>query len=617
MEQKQNGMENGSMSFYEKNKEVMEERYSEIIERIQTEISSEYQVKSIVARDGNHALVVEKDGETYRLNSAYRPLSEAKKWADQYEFQNIDINIFMFGFGNGIFVRELLRRAHKDANIFLWEPDASIFHVVVEEEDLSDIFADERLQFYIGKDGLMELKEALSYSVGWHNISTQIRCSHICYNKLYGDEYNQFFDALDYTNSMVKVKRDTNVHFAHTAVTNVIENLRYIRKSNFITEFIGKIPEGVPAIVVAAGPSLDKNIELLRKAKGKSLIIATDTAVKILEAKKIPYDCMVTIDPAKPTWYLADYPGCKDVPLFCNAESEKDILKFHTGRKIWMAGSVYIDNLYNSLGLLFPQNNTGGSVATAGAMVAYHLGLKNIILIGQDLAYTGEHTHAGGYDNHVMNEEKFIEMVDGIDGGKVKTRGDWIVYRDWFEEFIKEHDNVTVIDATEGGALIHGSKVMTFQKAIDTYCDGKEFLIDQFMEQLPATFDTLDYSIVQEQILAMEKGFANILYKSKEGKKSAEEFLEAGNKLSAKKHDRLLKEIRKANNFIERQAGYELLDMYTFELTLSELRDVNQITGNPIVDEQNSVKSALAIYDGFICAVEELSDTLKEALQEV
>lgn len=605
------------MSFYEKNKEAMEERYSEIMERIEKEISSEYHVKSIEARDGNHALVVEKNGETYRLNSAYRPLAEAKKWAEQYEFQNIDINIFMFGFGNGIFVRELLRRAHKDAKVFLWEPDASIFHVVMEEEDLSDIFQDERLQFYIGEKGLLELKEALSYTVGWHNISTQIRCSHICYNKIYGEEYNQFFDALDYTNSMVKVKRDTNVHFAHTAVTNVIENLRYIKKSNFITELIGEIPEDIPAIVVAAGPSLDKNIELLREAKGKALIIATDTAVKILEARGISYDCMVTIDPAKPTWYLSDYPGCKDVPLFCNAESEKDILKFHTGRKIWMAGSVYIDNLYNSLGLLFPCNNTGGSVATAATVLAYQLNLKNIILIGQDLAYTGEHTHAGGYDNHVMNEEKFIEMVDGIDGGQVKTRGDWIVYRDWFEEFIKEHEDWNVIDATEGGALIHGSKVMTLREAIDTYCTGKEFSFEEFMEKLPATFDTLDYSIVQKQVHSMEKGFANILYKSKEGKKSAEEFLEAGNKLSAKKHDRLLKEIRKANNFIERQAGYELLDMYTFELTLNELRDVNQIIGNPVIDEQNSVKSALAIYDGFIRAAEELSEPLKKALQEV
>lgn len=605
------------MSFREKNIKAMEERYSDILECIEKEISPEYKVTIVEAKDGNHALQVEKDEKLYRLNSAYRPLAEAKKWADQYQFQNIDVNIFMFGFGNGIFVRELLHRAHKDANIFLWEPDASIFHTVLEEENLADIFKDERLHFYIGKEGLLELKEALAYTVGWHNLSTQIRCSHICYNKIYGEAYNEFFDALDYAVSMVKVKRDTNAFFSHTAIVNVIENLQYIRKSNFVTEFIEEIPEDIPAIVVAAGPSLDKNIELLREAQGKAFIIATDTAVKILEARKVPYDCMVTIDPAKPAWYLSDYPGCREVPLFCNAESEKDIMKFHTGRKIWMAGSVYIDSLYTSFGLLFPQTDAGGSVATAGAMLAAQLRLKNIILIGQDLAYTGEHTHAGGYDNHVLNEEKFIEMVDGVDGEQVKTRGDWIVYRDWFEEFIEKNEQLEVIDATEGGALIHGSKVMSLREAIDTYCKDKSFSFSKLLDEHPPTFDVVEFSPVREQILAMEKGLSNMLYKSKEGKKKAEEFLSAGHKLSAKKHDRLLKEMRKANNFIEKQAGYELVDMYTFELATGELSGVNQLTGDAVVDEIDTVKNALSLYDGFIQAVEELLDPLKEALKKV
>lgn len=609
------------MGYYEKNKQALSERYSEryseIFDRIDKEISEEYKVENIIARDSNHALVVTRDKEKYRLNSVYRPLEEAKKWAEQYEFQNIGVNIYMFGFGNGIFVRELLRKAGTDANIYLWEPDASIFHVVMEEEDLEDILKDKRLHFYIGEKGLQEIKEAMSYTVGWHNVSTQIRCSHICYNKIYEKEYNLFFDAMDYTNSMVKVKRDTNAYFAHTAVTNVIENLRYIKKSNFITELIGRIPEDIPAIVVAAGPSLDKNVDLLLKAVGKALIIATDSAVRILEAKGLPYDCMVTIDPAKPTWYLSNYPGCKDVPLFCVAESEKEILKFHTGRKIWAAGSVYIDNLYTSFGLPFPKNSSGGSVATAGAMLASHLNIKNIILIGQDLAYTGEHTHAGGYDNYILNEEMFIEMVDGVDGGQVKTRGDWVVYRDWFEDFIKVNGEINLIDATEGGALIHGSKVMAFEAAIQEYCEGKEFSFKKLLEDLPATFDVLDFEPVKEAVHRMDKGFQNILSRSKEGKKVAEEFLASGSKISAKKHDRLIKEIRKANNFIEKQAGYELLDMYTFELTLNELRDVNQITGDSRTDEISSIESALAIYKGFIKAVNDLHSLLRAALQEV
>lgn len=605
------------MGYYDKNKEAMKEYDVEIFSRIEKEASDEYKVESIAARDGSHALVVEKDGKKYRLNSAYKPLAEAEKWADQYNFQNIGVNIFMFGFGNGIFVRELLHRAGTDANVYLWEPDGSIFRVVMEEEDLEDLFQDERLHFFLGKDGLQEFKAILDYVVNWTNAPTQIRCSHICYNQIYQEEYHKFFDAMDHINSMVQVKRDTNVHFAHQAVRNVIENLRYIRKSNYVTELIGRIPEDIPAIVVAAGPSLDHNIDLLRRAEGKALIIATDTAVKILEARGLPYDCIITIDPGKPTWYLSDYPGCKEKPLFCNSESEKDLMKFHTGRKIWSSSSIYLDTLYNSFGMFFPPSNAGGSVATAGALLAYHINLKNIILIGQDLAYTGEHTHAGGFDNHVMNEEKFIEMVEGIDGNEVKTRGDWIVFRDWFEEFIEQNEEVNLIDATEGGALIHGSRVMTFSDAIDTYCEGKEFSFEKMLKELPATFDEMDFEPVKKEIHHIHKGFQNIMERSKTARISAQEFIAGGRKLSGKKHDRLLKEIRKANNYIERQSGYDILDMYTFDLTMNELHGVYQMTGDAQTDEMDTVKSALTIYDGFIDAVEDLGSLLQDALQEV
>lgn len=609
------------MGYYESNKQALSERYlerhSEILERVEREVSEEYVVESITARDSNHALVVEKGGEKYRLNSAYRPLEEAKKWAGQYEFQNIGVNIFMFGFGNGIFVRELLHKAKMDANIYVWEPDASIFHVVMEEEDLEDILKDKRLHFYIGEKGLHEVKEVMDYTVSWNNVSSQIRCSHICYDKLYEKEYKLFFETIDSINSMVKVKRDTNAYFAHTVVSNVIENLRFVKKSNFITELIGRIPADIPAIIVAAGPSLDKNADLLLRAEGKALIIATDTAVRILEAKGLPYDCMVTIDPEKPTWYLNDYPGCKKVPLFCMAESEKDILKFHTGRKIWAAGSVYINNLYTLHDMPFPKYCGGGSVSTSAVEIASQLNLKNIILIGQDLAYTGDHTHAGGFDNHILNEEKFIEMVDGIDGGQVKTRGDWVMFRDFFEEYIKMNEEINLVDATEGGALIHGSKVMTFEAAIKEYCEGKTFSFKKLLEKLPATFDVVDFEPIKEDIHRMDKGFYNILSKSKEGIKIAEEFLEAGSKISTKKHDRLLKEIRKANNFIWKQAGYELLDMYISELAINELQNVNQITGDVRKDEITSIKGALAIYESFIRAVNDLHSHLKEALQEV
>lgn len=607
------------MAYFEQNENAMELRYPEILERWKKQEKDEahFKVKSIETRDGNSALVVEKEGENYRLNSAYRPLAEAEKWVNQFEFHNIGVNVFMFGFGNGIFVREILRHLEEDGKVFLFEPDFTILSVVFEEQDITDIITDERFHLYVGEEDYERFKTDMDSNTIWHNVPTQISCTHICYDKLYLDEYNRFWDDLKKIDEMTVVKRNTNAHFAHITVENVIQNLKYVKNSNYVSELAGKIPEDIPVIIVSAGPSLDKNIEELHRAKGKAFIIAVDTAVKILETRGVPYDCMVTVDPGKPAWYLTDYPGCAEIPLFCCMESSGEILGFHKGRKIWLPGSVYLENLYAVHGFLFPQNNVGGSVATVAFMLACHLNLKNIILIGQDLAFDGEKTHAGGHENHIADEEDGIQMVDGIDGNPVKTRRDWVMFRDWFEENMKTNPELNVIDATEGGALIHGSKVMTLSEAIDSYCEGKTFCFEDFMKEIPPTFEEHDFEPVRSDIFRMEKGIQNMYRKSVEGKKYAQEFIKAGNKISAKKHDRLIKEIGKVNNFIERQSGYELLDMYTSDLMVGELRDINCMTGDPVLDELNSVKCAEAVYKGMIEASEELKGLLEKSLKEV
>lgn len=607
------------MEYLKKNKKILAERFQDVLEVVEDKekTSSDILVRTVDARDGNHVLLVEKDGEKHRLNSAYRPLSEAQKWAEQFEFQNIDINVFMFGFGNGIFVREILHRLDTDGRLYVFEPSWEIFEKVIEEEDISDILGDSRFRLLMGDKGITDLKEIMRSVVGWHNLATQIQCSHIGYHEIYPEMSAKFWDGVAYSNALARVRSNTNIHFSHIAVENVLANLKYIKKSNYITELIGKIPEKTPAIIVAAGPSLEKNIELLKDAYGKAFIIAVDTAVKILEDRKIPYDCMVTVDPAKPARYFTDYPRCKEKTLFCAMESRKEILAFHRGRKIWLEGSFYLEGLYRMYGMEFPEHNVGGSVATVAFMIAKNIGLKNIVLLGQDLAYEGERTHAGNEIGHIKDEESTKQMVEGIDGGEVMTRGDWIIYLKWFEEMIKDNPQLNVVDATEGGALIHGSKVMTLAEVIEEYCEGREFSFEQLIKDLKPTFEVVDYEPIRQVLLRMGKGIKNIRSKSQAGIQYTDEFIGAGRKISAKKHDRLLKEIKKANNYIANQMGYELLDMYTSDLTDSDLENVNQITGDIYVDEVNTVKAARSVYQGMLEAADALKDMVDEAMKNI
>ena len=290
---------------------------------------------------------------------------------------------------------------------------------------------------------------------------------------------------------------------------NALPNIAHIQNSNHLKELVGILSKDMPAFVVSAGPSLEKNAEELKRAKGRALIIAVDTAVRHLEKRGIEYDCIVTVDPEKPTEYFTDAPGCREKPLFCGMSSNKGILAFHQGRKIWHSGDIILARLYQKYGIEVADGTAGGSVATLALLIAVNLGTKKVILVGQDLAYGDSGSHVGGEQSSIKGEQNQNIWVDGIDGNQVRTRWDWKYYKEWFEEAIQVQDNLELIDATEGGALIHGSKVMKLSEAIDKYCT-KEFDFEKVLEGIPPTFDEKQYGEVRKTLLHIEKEMKNI-----------------------------------------------------------------------------------------------------------
>ena len=369
-------------------------------------------------RDGNKALIIEKDNTKYRLNSLYKPLKEAEKWADQYEFHNLSISVIMFGIGNGIFVREMLNRLKPDASVYLFEPDLSIFLYVLGNINIVDILEDKRVFLFINNINENEFSDLLQQYIDWVMMPTQIICNHPVYDKVYGDEFVGFLRVVHGANKMAKVNIDTEKHMSIKLVDNAIKNLKYIKESNYVSEFIGRMPEELPAIIVAAGPSLDKNIDELKRAEGKAFIFATDTSVKYLLQHNINFDAIITIDAKKGLWHLKDE-RCHNIPLFCVLEAKSELMDMHTGRKIWFRGSVYMYDLYSRFNKEFPGYNSGGSVATAAFSLCVSMKFKNIVLIGQDLAYSGGVTHAGGVVRNVQGDKEGRKLVESIDGGKV------------------------------------------------------------------------------------------------------------------------------------------------------------------------------------------------------
>lgn len=609
------------MEIYEQNMEVLQMCRPAFYKKYHTykadtdEAAQLDGIESVTARDGERALVVEKDGVKYRLNSMYRPGTEAEKWCSQYDFQNLSMNILMFGIGNGLFMEKMMEKVGQDTKVYLYEPSPAIFEHLLHEKDMTGYFRNENIFFYIEGVNEKDFFFDLAARTHWSNLLTQVDCFHPGYNKLFPESYQKFSDWILNCNVTEVVNRNTGVHFAKPLTENALRNLCYVPDSNHLLELILAFPKDVPAIIVAAGPSLDKNIEELKRARGKAFILAVDTAVRSLIKHQVYFDCMITVDPQKPVSYM-ELPECREVPLICGLESNHEILKYHKGKKIWTRDAgCYLASLYKKYHLAFHTPAMGGSVATAAFSVCREIGFSRIVLVGQDLAYDGDITHADGQISKIGNEETTECMVDGIYGGKVRSRGDWKMYLDWFERNIARcRDELEVIDATEGGALIAGTEVMRLEEVIDSFCT-REVDFNKLLREIQPTFYR-QRDAVRKDLLHIEAELRGIRRRAEIAKKAAAQALELLVQApDSEKLDAAAKEIAKSNRFIEKQRVYEILDQYIEDKAVDALQEINVMTGDEQQDKQKTYESAFKLYQIIAEAVEELKPVVQEAVE--
>lgn len=229
--------------------------------------------------------------------------------------------------------------------------------------------------------------------------------------------------------------------------------------------------KGKPGIVVASGPSLDKNIKLLEGLREKAVICAADGSVKILKHHNLPPAHLVTsLERVIYTAHLFQGLTEEDVKdsylAACPVVVPETYANFPGEKIIVYRNFATFEWLDIKKGIL----DIGPSAGNMAFKVLEFLGCDPIIMIGQDLAITDDLvTHAAGfhYGNKQQIEKGLIE-IEGNYQPKVKTRQVYKQFLLHYERDIATYKG-TAINATEGGAKIHGTQLMTFQEAIDKY----------------------------------------------------------------------------------------------------------------------------------------------------
>lgn len=483
------------MEILEKNREIIEKKYEYILDKIESHTSNGSTVVQLAA-DGEETMAV-KCGEKYwYLNSRLKPEYAAGIYAERYNIRLYGI-YFIFGLSDGRHVRNILKKCDETNKIVVCEPDFDVFCMAAAHFDISDILDDERVILYI-PDITVDLRGKLSGIIEYSKVGIIDFLILPGFDILYKDACEAYMDSIIDKMQDVMVHRGTYMLFRRMIPQHTLYHMKkMISQSNHeqLRDMLkDKDISNIPAIIVSAGPSLDKNVKELKKAQGKALIMVVDAALRTVMQAGIRPDIICTIDPESPDRFFEGL-ELKDMNWSCIRMTRPELLN-KEGEKIFYYG-IFQENwnglLNEKLGYDFPDIPSGGSVSSAAFMLAFRLGFKKMILVGQDMAFTGGVSHTKGINEAFGDNDEYINsrtlmQVEGNDGSILETDFQMWYYLKWFERAIKLYENdFSVINATEGGARIEGTEVLPLKTAIERECKG-ELNVYELARSVPPMF---------------------------------------------------------------------------------------------------------------------------------
>lgn len=389
-----------------------------------------------------------------------------KKYIDNIQ-QNLKntsklYDIVVFGSGNGIWL-ENIDNITNGKRILIIEPDYNLFKIFLSKNH--NVFDNEVNIICMEEDGF------------YTNLLSAIETSKIKififsnYDFVYKERFEEFIDKIKDVIVDISVMENTNRIYSKTWLENYMRNLPEIINSNYINKYMN-IFKDKPAIVVSAGPSLDKNIKLLKGNEEKFIIISVGRALKALKRENIKADFTAVIDGSEQMYKVFEDSLESDIPLLFSEQSGNKIVKNYKGEKIFFSTNDFINSHKVILGCNPIKLFQGGSVAHACIDFARVLGCSTIIFIGQDLAYTDNKTHsdtsiADFEDNKIKGDTQY--WVRGLNEKNVKTSFDLNIFRERIELMVRLYNNITFINATEGGAHIEGTIEENLKDIINKY----------------------------------------------------------------------------------------------------------------------------------------------------
>jgi tetratricopeptide (TPR) repeat protein len=480
--------ESEGTDLYRKNLDALGEHHPDLVDVLHSISVDESRIEVFDSESGNPRIRYTKDdGVSVNIHSSEDPIACAQGAIDLLGKIEKEGIIVLFGFGLGYFAQEIYKRFEKGHLLLVYEATPEVFKYAMKIIDFRTLFSSDRVKIILGKDA-----DNFSVIHSHHHLIVNGKfwvVEHKPSVKLNSSAYEKFFKRLNEEKSLSDIGVATNVRRGKDFMNAFLSNVHSVIRNPGVAG-LKNLFKGRAAIVVSAGPSLDNNIHLLKRAKGKAVIIAAGGALPTLISSDIIPDLIVEIDPVTENIEekFQGIPELKKVPFVCLAQYTPQLMNIYPGPLF--INSAMGNLAYQWLMNFWEDKGTiecfGGSVAHLAFATAEYIGADVIVFVGQDLSYKRNRLHTVGYSDSMDRrlEEGAIGQAENILGGipvqdifgeEVLSIPQFITFKTSFENRIKGLNKV-VINASEQGLPIDGVINMRLTDVIDEYVKDEDEL---------------------------------------------------------------------------------------------------------------------------------------------
>ncbi|NLX20559.1 MAG: motility associated factor glycosyltransferase family protein [Phycisphaerae bacterium] len=422
------------------------------------------------------------------LHSRVDPESEARQFADHVKIDKA-LCLVVAGFGLGHHLKALAAKQTGDAFLVVTEPNLQLLRAAFETVDLTDLFVGRRCLILTHTDK-GRIQSILEPNNTLMMLGTQF-VSHAASERVGGEFHKRMRQVIADHITFCRMSLVTLVANSRITCRNIVNNLPTFLSTPPINVLRDRF-KGMPGVVIAAGPSLHRQLDQLVSLKGRAVLIAVQTVFKTLLERGVSPDFVTSLDYHEMSRrFFEDLPALPQTHLVVEPKATWHVLDTYGG-PISVLGNTFAGLCLGEKLAARDGLKAGATVAHLSFYLAVYMGCDPIVLVGQDLAYTNHVYYTPGVAMHglwrpqlnrfctmemmewerIARSRPILMKVKDLHGRDVYTDEQLFTYLQQFEgDFATVPGRV--IDATEGGVRKAGTRVMPLREVMEEYCTAE------------------------------------------------------------------------------------------------------------------------------------------------